>query len=194
MATMTGTANTDTPATPFGGSRWVWMLLLGIVQIIAGAIAIAVPVVGSLAAVAVFGALLIVTAILQLYHAFRVRAWPRSVWYGLGGLLYLIAGILVVAFPLGGAMTLAIIIAISLIAEGSLRVMFGAALRPATGSGWLIAAGIASIAVGVLLLIGWPSTALWGVGLLLGVNLIFTGATNAGLAIASRTQRRLATS
>jgi uncharacterized membrane protein HdeD (DUF308 family) len=193
MPTATQTWNTDTAATPFR-NRWGWVLTLGIVQIIAGAIAIAVPVLGSLAAVAIFGAVLIVTALLQLAHAVRMRTWPRSVWYGLGGLLYLIAGLLVIAYPVGGALTLAVIIAISLIAEGSLRVMFGTALRPATGSGWLIAAGIASIAVGVLLLIGWPSTALWVIGLLLGVNLIFTGATNAALALASRSSAPIAAS
>ena len=100
------------------------MLALGIVQIIAGGIAIAVPVVASLAAVGVFGAVLIVTAIMQIAHAFKVRQWPRSAWYGLGGLLYVIAGVLVVLYPFGGALTLAVMIAILLIAEGSARIVF----------------------------------------------------------------------
>jgi uncharacterized membrane protein HdeD (DUF308 family) len=162
------------------------MLALGIVQIIAGGIAIAVPVVASLAAVAVFGAVLIVTAIVQLAYAFKIKAWPRSAWYGLGGALYAIAGLLVILNPIGGALTLAIIIAVLFIAEGGLRVMFGSMLRPVAGWGWLTAAGVGSIVVGVILLIGWPLTAFWVTGLLLGINLIFTGATNAAVAIASR--------
>ncbi len=55
--------------------------------------------------------------------------------------------------------------------------------------GWLVAAGVASIVVGVLLLLGWPGTALWATGLLLGVNLIFTGVTNTTLALTARTGR-----
>jgi uncharacterized membrane protein HdeD (DUF308 family) len=176
--------NTDIPETSFT-RRWGWMLALGIVQIIAGALAIAVPVVASLAAVGVFGAILIVTAIMQIAHAFKVRAWPRSLWYGLGGLLYGIAGVLVVLYPFSGALTLAVLIAVLLIAEGSARVVFGTGLRPLPGWGWLVAAGISSIVVGVILLLGWPTTALWGIGLLLGVNLIFTGAANVTLALTS---------
>src|SRR6266436_3568060 len=124
MPTIFETVNADAPATSFG-HWWGWLLALGIVQIIAGSIAIAVPVVASLAAVAIFGAVLIVTATLQLIHAFQIRVWPRSAWYGLSGVLYAIGGILVVVYPLGGALTLAVLIAIVLLAEGALRVVFG---------------------------------------------------------------------
>jgi uncharacterized membrane protein HdeD (DUF308 family) len=169
------------------GHRWGWLLVLGIVQIIAGWIAIAVPVVASLAAVAIFGAVLIVTAIFQINHAFRLRAWPRSAWYGLSGVLYAIAGLLVAIYPLGGMLALAVMIAILLIADGALRVGFAMTVRPIPGWGWLFAGGLGSIVVGVILLIGWPATALWVTGLLLGINLIFTGVMHVALALASRT-------
>ncbi|MDB6043976.1 MAG: hypothetical protein JWM63_2527, partial [Gammaproteobacteria bacterium] len=163
MPTITDSFHTDTGATRFG-HRWGWLLALGIVQIIAGCLAIAVPVIASLAAVGIFGAVLLVTGIMQLIHAFKVRAWPRSAWYGLGGALYVIAGLLVVAYPLGGALTLAIMIAILFIADGTLRMVFGMTVRPVPGWGWLVAAGFASILVGVILLLGWPGTALWATG------------------------------
>jgi uncharacterized membrane protein HdeD (DUF308 family) len=186
MPTITETVKAGTAATSLG-HRWGWLLALGIVQIVAGSIAIAVPVVASFAAVGIFAAVLLVTAIMQLIHAFQVRAWPRSAWYGLGGVLYAIAGLLVVVYPLGGALTLAVMIAILFMADGTLRVVFGMIVRPVVGWGWLVAAGFGSIIVGVILLIGWPGTALWATGLLLGVNLIFTGAMNASLALAFRT-------
>jgi Short repeat of unknown function (DUF308) len=113
MPTITQSVDADSTAAPLG-RRWGWLLALGIVEIIAGCLAIAMPVVASLAAVAYFGAVLIVTAIFQIIHAFQVRERPRAVWYGLGGLLYGIAGVLVVAYPLGGALTLAVLIAVLL--------------------------------------------------------------------------------
>jgi uncharacterized membrane protein HdeD (DUF308 family) len=186
MPTITQTMNMDTVAAPLG-RRWGWLLTLGIVEIIAGGIAIAVPVIASLAAVAIFGAVLLVTAILQLVHAFQVRAWPRSAWYGFGGLFYAIAGLLVIAYPLGGALTLAVLVGILFIADGTLRVAFGMSARPVIGWGWLVAGGIGSLFVGVILLLGWPGTALWATGLLLGINLIFTGLTRITLALVSRT-------
>src|ERR1700742_4642009 len=116
MPTITQTMNMDTVAV---GRRWGWLLTLGIVEIIAGGIAIAVPVIASFAALAIFGAVLLVTAIFQLMHAFQVRAWPRSAWYGFGGLFYAIAGLLVIAYPLGGALTLAVLVGILFIADGT---------------------------------------------------------------------------
>jgi uncharacterized membrane protein HdeD (DUF308 family) len=182
---MTGFVNTDIAVAPLG-HRWGWLLALGIVEIVAGCVAVAVPLIASLAAVAVFGAVLIVTAILQLVHAFRFRSWPRSAWFGLGGILYAIAGLLTVIYPLGGALTLTVLIAVLFIADGGLRVAFGLTARPSTGWGWLVAGGIGSIMVGVVLLLGWPATALWATGLLLGINLIFSGVTHGSLALESR--------
>jgi uncharacterized membrane protein HdeD (DUF308 family) len=178
---------------PALGHRWGWLVVLGIVQIIAGWIAIAIPVVASFAAVAIFGAVLIVTAIFQLIHAFKVRSWPRSAWYGLSGVLYAIAGVLVAIYPVSGALALAVMIAILLIADGALRVGFAMAVRPLAGWGWLIAGGLGSMVVGVILLIGWPATALWVTGLLLGINLVFTGSMHIVLALASRTGVRSST-
>jgi uncharacterized membrane protein HdeD (DUF308 family) len=186
MPTMTGFVNTDIAA-PLG-HRWGWLLALGIVEIIAGCIAIVTPLIASLAAVAVFGAVLISTAILQLVHAFRVRSWPRSAWFGLGGIFYGLAGLLVVFYPLGGALTLTVLIAILFIADGTLRMVFGLNARPSRGWGWLVAGGMAGIVVAVLLLLGLPSSALWATGLLLGINLIFSGVTRASLALECRTR------
>jgi uncharacterized membrane protein HdeD (DUF308 family) len=188
MTTITEPMGSDTTA-PALGHRWGWLLVLGIVQIIAGWIAIAIPVVASFAAVAIFGAVLIVTAIFQLIHAFRVRSWPRSAWSGLGGVFYAIAGVLVAIYPVSGALALAVMIAILFIADGALRVGFAMAVRPLVGWGWLVAGGLGSIVVGVILLIGWPATALWATGLLLGINLIFTGSMHIALALASRPGR-----
>ena len=186
MATITQTMNAHGTTAPLG-HHWGWLLVLGVVEIVAGCIAIAVPVIASLAAVAIFGALLLVTAILQLVHAFQVRAWPRSAWYGLGGLLYAVAALLVIAYPLGGALTLAVLIGILFIVDGALRVAFGMSARPAIGWGWLVAGGVCSLTVGVILLLGWPATALWATGLLLGINLIFAGSTRITLALVSKT-------
>jgi uncharacterized membrane protein HdeD (DUF308 family) len=186
MATITEPMGSNITATALG-RRWGWLLVLGIVQIIAGWAAIAVPVVASFAAVAIFGALLMVTAIFQLIHAFKARSWPRSAWYGLGGVFYAVAGVLVAMYPVSGALALAVMIAILLIADGALRVGFAMAVRPVAGWGWVIAGGLGSIVVGVILLIGWPATALWVTGLLLGINLIFTGSMHVVLAFASRT-------
>ena len=188
MTTMSDTMDANAGTTTLT-HRWGWLLVLGIVQIIAGTVAFAIPIVASFAAVAIFGAVLVVTATFQLVHAFKTGAWPRSAWYGLSGVLYAIAGLLVIAFPLGGALTLAVLLAILFIADGAVRVVFAMSVSAAVGRGWLLAAGCCNILVGVFLLIGWPYTALWITGLLLGVNLLITGAMNISFASKTRTSK-----
>jgi uncharacterized membrane protein HdeD (DUF308 family) len=185
----TESMKSDAPTTVLG-RRWGWLFALSIMQIIAGCVAIGSPLIASLAAVAVFGAVLILTAVIHLIHAFKVRAWPRSAWYGLGGALYAVAGLVVALNPIGGALALAVLIAVLFITDGVLRIGLAMAARPIPGWGWLIAAGIGSIVVGAFLLIGWPADALWIVGLLLGINLIFTGVMYAAFALAARSSRQ----
>lgn len=92
-------------------------------------------------------------------NGIEVRAWPRSAWYGLGGALYAIAGIMVALNPIGGAIAPAVLIAVLL------------------------------IVVGAFLLVGWPAGALWIGGLFLGINLILTGVMYAALALAAPSSR-----
>lgn len=168
--------------------RWLQLLLLGIVQIIGGFFALAVPTVASLAAAIVLGAVLVVAGVFQAAHAFSVKNWKGVTLQALGALFYIAAGILILLFPLNGALTLTIVVGAVLIADGVVRSMLAYRLRPLDGWGWFLAAGIASVAVGILLLLGWPLTGLFAIGVLLGVDLLFNGMSNCVLAIMFRTR------
>jgi len=168
------------------GRHWGWLLAFAIVQVIAGALAVAIPLLASLVAVAVFGWVMIVSAIFQIAHAIRVRKWPGFALHLLSGLLYATAGVLALLYPFPGMLVLTLCLAGLLLADGILRIVLASKVKPQQGWGWFLAGGIASIVLGGLLIFGWPATALWATGLLLGINLIFSGATNAALALACR--------
>jgi len=194
--TDTTAGNVETNAMPGGAMslqrRWGWLLVLGAVQVICGALALAIPVAASLAAAIVAGALLLVSGVFQLLHAFSIRRSRGMLLPALGGVLYVVAGALLLLFPVMGALTLTIVVGALLIAEGVMRSILARRLKPMPGRGWLLAGGIASLAVGILLLTGWPLTGLWALGILLGVNLIFSGATHGALAMAFRSREKRA--
>jgi uncharacterized membrane protein HdeD (DUF308 family) len=169
---------------------WGTLLAFGIVQIVAGALAIAIPAVASLLATAVFGWMLIFSGVFQFVHAYRLRTWSGFLLHLLSAALYTIGGAIVLLNPFPGAIALTFILATILIAEGIVRSVLGARLRPNEGWGWFLVGGLASIVLGGVLLAGWPDTAVWTLGLLLGVNLVFSGAMNIGLALACRTKMR----
>lgn len=168
--------------------RWGWLLVLGIVQIIAGAIALTIPAAASLAAAIVAGAVMLVAGIFQGIHAFSVRGWKGVMLQMLGAVLYIVAGLIFLLFPVTGALSLTIIVGVLLIADGAVRYVLAYRLKPRDGWGWFLAAAIASTLVGILLLVGWPITGLWALGILLGVNLIFSGVGNCVLALTFRTR------
>ncbi len=169
--------------------RWGWLLVLGIVQILCGLLAFAIPVAASLAAALVFGAVLLVSGGFQAAHAFRTRPWKGAVLQGLGALLYIVAGAVVLLFPITGILTLTLVVAVLLIADGVVRCALAIRVRPLDGWGWYMAAGIASTFVGIMLLVGWPLTGLWAIGILLGANLLISGVAQCALAVAFRASR-----
>jgi uncharacterized membrane protein HdeD (DUF308 family) len=170
--------------------HWGWLLAFGIVQLIAGILAVAIPALASIVAVAVFGWVMLVSAVFQIVHAVQVRQWQGFALHLLGGLLYAAVGILTLLNPFTGMLALTLLLAGLLLADGILRVVLGVRQRPREGWGWFLTAGIASLVLGILLIVGWPATALWAIGLLLGVNLVFSGVTNAALAMDCRRRQR----
>ena len=166
--------------------RWGWMLALGIAQLIAGLAAIAVPAVASLVAVGFFSAILLVSAAFNIIHAFKVRRWTGFALHLLGGLLYAAAGVIVLIYPIGGVATLMLVLGVLFIADGAVRSMLATALRPRDGWGWFLAGGLMSMMLGVMLLTMWPAGALWIVGMLVGINLLFSGIMTTTFAVQCR--------
>jgi uncharacterized membrane protein HdeD (DUF308 family) len=113
----------------------------------------------------------------QTVHAFAARSWSGFLLDLLLGLLYLATGIVLWLNPLGGAVTLTVIFAVVLILDGVFRSILAFQVRPRTGWAWLLFGGIVSVIFGIMIWQQLPSSALWIIGLLLGINLIFSGMT-----------------
>jgi uncharacterized membrane protein HdeD (DUF308 family) len=155
--------------------HWGWFLALGIVLILAGIAAIAFPFLSTIAAKIAIGWIFLVAGIAEVIHAFYVKRWSGFVWNLLIGLLYIVAGGWLAFFPLTGILTLTIVIAALFIAEGVMELIMGFRLSPHEGWGWLIFSGIVAIAAGALIALNLPSSAVWALGLLAGINLLFSG-------------------
>ncbi len=83
-----------------------WTTAIAILMILLGISAIAFPFFASVASTLVFGWVFIFAGITQIIYAFQSRGAGKVVWKLILGLLYLLAGILVVANPLKGVLTL----------------------------------------------------------------------------------------
>jgi uncharacterized membrane protein HdeD (DUF308 family) len=148
-----------------------WLTVAGVLAIVTGIIAIAVPIIASVATAIFVGWVLLAAGIVMGINAFSNRAPLRA----LEALLTLIAGLYLLIFPLSGTVTLTFVLAVWFFATGVLYVTVAAGQR-GDPNAWIIGLnGILSVILGVLVAASLPSSASWAIGLLVGINLIFWG-------------------
>ncbi|WP_135823676.1 HdeD family acid-resistance protein [Halorussus ruber] len=158
----------------------------GAIIAVLGALATLFPFVTGLSLSILFGALLAVGALVHVAHAFSAGSLWSAIWQVVLGALYGFAGITLVANPVVGLATLTLLVVVFFVVDGVVEIGWALAGRPNDGWVWMLASGVVSLLLAVLLWAGFPSTALWAVGVLFGVNLLSTGVTLVALGVTSR--------
>lgn len=151
------------------------LLFEGVIFVILGFLAVALPGISTLSAELFIGWLLVFGGAVQLYRAIQGRHAPGFIGSLLTSLLYLIFGILLVLYPVAGIFSLTILLIIFFIAEGIAKIILGLQLRPFRRWGWFLLNGVLALIMAFIIWAGWPGTAFWVLGLLVGINMIFFG-------------------
>jgi uncharacterized membrane protein HdeD (DUF308 family) len=149
-------------------ARW-WLIASGILALIVGVVAIALPVIASVTTAIFVGWILIASGVAAAIYAVSHRAPLR----GLEAVISLIAGLYILVFPLSGTVTLTFVLAVWFFATGILALVH--AVQAGGGpAAWMAAfSGILSVILGILIAASLPSSAAWAIGLLVGINLLF---------------------
>lgn len=151
------------------------LLFEGVVFTLLGFIAIALPGISTLSTELFIGWLLIFAGAVQLYRTIKSRHAPGFLGSLLISLLYIVFGILLLVFPIAGILSLTVLLTIFFIAEGIAKIILGIQLRPFRRWGWFLLNGILALIIAYIIWSGWPGTAFWVLGLLVGINMIFFG-------------------
>jgi uncharacterized membrane protein HdeD (DUF308 family) len=154
----------------------VWFWGGGILFLLIGTVAILMPYLATIGAELFIGALFAVSGVIELVRAFRLRGKLRIAGTALFGLITAIAGVLLLLFPLPGALALTSVIGALFLIGGGLKLWQGFQMRPGRGWGWMAASGGLSVLLAALILLAFPASALWTLGLLVGVDMIGFGA------------------
>ena len=154
-----------------------WFLAAGILLIITGVAAITLPFVIAVAIEVLLGWILVISGVIQIVHSFRALSSGKCILRLLRGILYLAIGIMFLVYPMQGVLTLTLLLAILFMFEGLIKIIVALQLRPMSNWGWMLASGIAALVISTIIWTGWPGTAAWVIGLLVGINLIFGGWT-----------------
>jgi uncharacterized membrane protein HdeD (DUF308 family) len=152
-----------------------WSIVLGILLLFTGFLAIVVPFFAAIAASIFFGWLVLLGAVTHLTYAWFERGWEAILWQLLIGVVYLVAAISLLLWPVAGVFTLALILALYIAMEGVFELALYSRLHKLPGAIWFLVDGLVSLLVAVLIFIRWPSSSLWALGTLVGLSLIFSG-------------------
>jgi uncharacterized membrane protein HdeD (DUF308 family) len=161
-----------------GASSIIW----GILMLICGILAIALPLASGIGVAIVIGWLILFSAVWHLIFAFRSRGVGGVLWQLLLAILYGAAGIFIVINPVVGLASLTLVLAVFLLIEAGLEIGLYFSIRHLAGAGWVLFDGIITFILGLLVWIQWPVSSAWFLGTLVGISLIFSGISRLMLA------------
>jgi uncharacterized membrane protein HdeD (DUF308 family) len=163
-----------------------WSIILSAVMIVAGMVAIASPLAAGIAVNLFVGWLLVFSGCMHLAFAWYRRGAGGFIWELLVGILYIVIGAYLLTQPVAGLASLTIALAIYLFMEAILEFVMGITLRPARGSGWLLFDGLVTLILAVMIWRTWPSSTGWVIGTLVGISMLFSGASRLAMSLAVR--------
>jgi uncharacterized membrane protein HdeD (DUF308 family) len=180
--------NTNGSLTPSLRDHWVFFLVEGIILVVLGFLAILIPPIATLGVEILFGWLFFISGIVGLFTTFQMRQAPGFGWSLVSAILGIVAGLVLLLWPLGGILSLTFILIAFFVIEGVASIMFALEHRRELSGrwGWMLASGIVDLFLAAIILLGLPGTAAWALGLLVGINLVFGGSALIAMALHAR--------
>jgi len=164
---------------------WWWFLLLGILLAVGGLFCLAYPFVSSVTAVVTLGTVMIIGGIATLVAAFFMGRWSALLVQLLIGILYVVAGMAMVDVPAEAVALLTLFVAAFFLVAGLFRIV-AALMERFPQWGWVLLNGVVTVLIGLTIFRNYPASALWALGVLLGIELLFHGWTWIMLALMIR--------
>jgi len=168
--------------------HWVLFLIEGIVLVVLGLLAIIIPPIGTIAVTIFLGWLFLISGVVGLVTTFWARHAPGFWWSLLSAVLAIAAGIVLLAWPISGAVSLTLLLIVFFTIEGVLSIMYALEHKKELSGrwGWMLTSGIIDLVLAAIILAGLPGTAAWALGLLVGINMLFGGTAMIAMAMHAR--------
>ena len=169
-------------------AHWRLFLIEGVALLILGLLAIIVPRVATVALELLLGWLLLISGVIGLITTLRMRSAPGLGWAMVSAFLAIAVGLILLWWPLSGAVTMALILTVFFLIEGIASILYALDHRRELSGrwGWMLFSGVTDLVLAGLIFLGLPGTAAWAIGLLVGINMIFGGSALIAMALRAR--------
>ena len=167
-----------------------WQLYVGegIVLVILGLAAVAIPALATLAIEILVGWIFLISGVVGLITTLRMRQAPGFWWSLVSAILGIAAGAVLLLQPLSGILSLTFILIVFFLVEGGASILFALEhKRELSGRwGWMLVSGIVDLILAAIILSGLPGIATWAIGMLVGINMVFGGVALIAMALDAR--------
>ena len=161
-------------------------ILFAVLLVILGVLAIGLPMVASIGVARVISWLILIDGFAQFVYAFKSKGVGRTIWKLIVAILYIAAGVYLLANPLLGLAGLTLLLAMFFFVEGIVDIGTFVWSHRSDGSEWLLLHGIVTLILGVMIWRHWPFSSLWALGTLVGISMLLTGITRLMMAMKAR--------
>lgn len=160
-----------------------WAILGAVVMVIAGLLAICLPLATSTALGLILAWLLIVAGIGHLFAAFRLDNFATFIWELLVGAAALFVGFYMRTHPAMTLASLVFILAVLFLVSGISELALFFRIRSAPDAGWIFVNAVVDIILGLIVLRHWPANSVWLLGILVGISLVVAGLSRLAFAL-----------
>jgi uncharacterized membrane protein HdeD (DUF308 family) len=159
---------------------------MGTVTAALGVLLIVYPLIAAAITSVVIGSVLLLVGVVEIVLALNSHTAGRTLMRLLLGIVYIAAGFLLLAFPLLGVAVLTVVLGVMLLFQAAMAIALAFHIRPAPAWGWFLFDGAITLILAVLILYGWPASALWAIGTLVGAAILVRGITRIALSLTLR--------
>ena len=142
-------------------------MIWGILMLICGFLAIAVPLASSIGVAVVIGWVVLISAVWHLLFGFRSGSGIGGfLWQLLLAIVYGAAGLMILLYPLAGLAWLTLVLATFLLIEAALEFVLYFNIRRRVSAGWVLVDAVITLLLGILIWAQWPFSSAWAMAVL----------------------------
>lgn len=166
-----------------------WLFVVGLILLVLGIVGLSMELMLTLVSMYFFAAFLLVSSLSHFADAFKYKGAKGILWQVFIALLYLFAALVILYDPLLASTMITALLAWLLIVIGISRIIMAFSVKGSGGWGFILFAGICSLILGILILLHWPMSGLWVIGMFIAIDLIVSGWTYIFIALSMRSAK-----
>jgi uncharacterized membrane protein HdeD (DUF308 family) len=159
---------------------------IAVLMILLGLLALFLPFAAGIGISIAIGWIIAFSGFAYVAYAFAAGGAGVFLWRLLVGIAYIVGGFYLAFHPGLALESLTLVVAAVFFVEGIVEAVVFFQIRNLPGAGWLLFDAIVTLILAYVIWRPWPSSSLWTIGTIVGINLLVSGTTRLVYSLAAQ--------